>query len=358
MRDKVINMNESLVSVIIPVYNSSEYLKQCLISIVEQTYRNLEIIIVDDGSTDGSSLMCDQFAEIDSRIKVLHMGNEGASLARKTGVDNSNGDYFLFVDSDDWIDLDTIEKCLNSVIEKKSDCVLFSYIKEYQNKSFEVSLFDYEFSYDIKDSEKYVHRKLIGLNSSELDRPHKIDNISSVCMKLYSKKCIENGKFISERIIGTSEDTIFNMYALENASITYIHEYLYHYRKSNVESITSCYKPDLSNQWDNMYRCFFQYVMNHEKKQEYESLLYNRIACGMIGLGLNEVNNSENVLTVSKKIKTILNKALYEEAFKRLDVSYCPFKWKIFFVFCKLKMSLSLTLMLKTMNYLRSKISV
>ena len=98
------------VSVIIPIYNASSTLEKCLNSIINQTYKNLEIILVDDGSTDSSGKICDKFAKNDDRIKVIHKKNEGLGKTRNVGILESTGDYLFFVDSDDFIDLNTIEK--------------------------------------------------------------------------------------------------------------------------------------------------------------------------------------------------------------------------------------------------------
>ena len=102
-------MTEELISVIVPVYNVAPYLDRCVRSIVDQTYKNLEIILVDDGSTDGSGTMCDDWAKKDSRIKVIHKPNGGPSEARNAGIDLSTGDYLGFADSDDWLDTAMLE---------------------------------------------------------------------------------------------------------------------------------------------------------------------------------------------------------------------------------------------------------
>ena len=101
-----------LISVIVPVYNVEKYLRQCLDSIINQTYRNLEIILVDDGSTDSSGIICDEYAQIDARIKVIHKENGGLSSARNAGLDvcTSGGDFIAFVDSDDWLEPDMYER--------------------------------------------------------------------------------------------------------------------------------------------------------------------------------------------------------------------------------------------------------
>ena len=108
-------MNESLVSVIVPVYNVQEYLEECLESIVHQTYEALEIILVDDGSTDGSMEICDAYLKKDARIKVIHQQNAGAANARKSGIMAATAPYICFVDADDTIDADMIRYFMENI---------------------------------------------------------------------------------------------------------------------------------------------------------------------------------------------------------------------------------------------------
>lgn len=109
-------LNEKpLISVIIPVYNVEPYLRQCLDSVVGQTYENLEILIIDDGSTDGCGKICDEYAQRDERIKVFHTENRGLSAARNLGIDEAAGEYLYFLDSDDWIDPDFLNQGLSAI---------------------------------------------------------------------------------------------------------------------------------------------------------------------------------------------------------------------------------------------------
>ena len=116
-----------LVSVIVPVYNVRPYLEECLESVVAQTYQNLEILVIDDGSTDGSGEVCDQFAENDSRIRVVHQENKGLGAARNVGLDLATGLVISFLDSDDAFLPSAIEKALNAMIETHADIALFKY---------------------------------------------------------------------------------------------------------------------------------------------------------------------------------------------------------------------------------------
>lgn len=103
----------TLVSIIVPIYNVEKYLCRCVDSIINQTYKNIEIVLVDDGSPDGCPKICDEYSELDSRIKVIHKPNGGLSDARNAGIDKATGEYITFVDSDDWIEHDTVEKMLH-----------------------------------------------------------------------------------------------------------------------------------------------------------------------------------------------------------------------------------------------------
>jgi glycosyltransferase EpsH len=176
-------------------------------------------------------------------------------------------------------------------------------------------------------------------------------------MKLYRTEVACKGRIVSERVVGTSEDTIFNLYALENCRISYINRCFYHYRKTNAQSITTAHKPDLADKWDIMYSVIQEYIDGSGKVQEYHTPFLNRVACGMIGLGLNEVGSKENLWKKASKIRSILNKPLYREAFHQLDISCCGMKWKAFFLLCKTRAAFLLTLVLQTMNYLRSRVA-
>lgn len=123
-----------LISLIVPVYNVKDYLGICLKSIIKQTYSNLEIILVDDGSSDGSSSICDEYACIDERIKVIHLPHGGVSAARNAGLATATGDLLGFVDSDDWIDCDMYEYLYHLLVEHDADVSICTYLLEQEGK--------------------------------------------------------------------------------------------------------------------------------------------------------------------------------------------------------------------------------
>ena len=128
-------MNNILVSVVVPIYNSEVFLDKCIQSIINQSYKNLEIILVNDGSTDTSGIVCDQYADNDDRIKVIHKSNGGLVSSRKTGLNLSTGDYILYIDGDDWIELDLVEHYIDQILKFKADIVVSSHIVNLEGRT-------------------------------------------------------------------------------------------------------------------------------------------------------------------------------------------------------------------------------
>lgn len=133
----IMQLTQPMVSVIVPVYKVERYLEQCLVSIVHQSYRNLEILLVDDGSPDNCPQLCDMWAQRDSRIHVIHKPNGGLSDARNAGLRQAHGDLVAFVDSDDWLALDMIEKMTDAMLRNQADMVVCQYVVAYADGRFE-----------------------------------------------------------------------------------------------------------------------------------------------------------------------------------------------------------------------------
>ena len=138
--------SQPLISIIVPVYNTQEYLPRCIDSILDQSYKNLDIILINDGSTDSSGEICDRYAETDARIQVIHQANAGVSFARNIGLDNARGDWIGFVDSDDWIKPEMYAELLKAAIEnnKKISCCDFIWYfsatrQEHRNRQYDKS---------------------------------------------------------------------------------------------------------------------------------------------------------------------------------------------------------------------------
>ena len=117
--------DEFLISIIVPIYNVELYLRRCVYSLITQTYKKIEIILVDDGSPDRCGEICDEYAKADSRVRVIHKTNGGLSSARNAALDIATGDYIMFVDSDDWIESNCCEELVKKIMEYNADIVAF-----------------------------------------------------------------------------------------------------------------------------------------------------------------------------------------------------------------------------------------
>lgn len=208
---------DELISIIVPVYNVAEYLKECVDSIVNQTYRNLDIILVDDGSTDGSGEMCDAYANEDDRIRVIHKENGGLSDARNAGLEIARGNYIGFIDSDDYIELDMFELLF---LECKNRCIPLSCVRydEVGKDSNDVPSADNKVM--VLAAERYLINILTG-NEEEFAS-------YSACVRLYHKKILKNNRFTVGKCF---EDILFSTKAILNAKeCIYINKTCYHYR--------------------------------------------------------------------------------------------------------------------------------
>ena len=218
-------MKTPLISVIIPVYNAGKYFNHCIESIVNQTYKNLEIIIVDDGSTDETPKSCDEWAKKDKRIKVIHKENGGASSARNVGIDNAVGEYIGFVDADDYIDLDMYEIMMKDIISYGADASRCGIVRESDDGTTENWGTG---NYDVR----VVDGKQVLADVGEAVGivPVHVGN------KLFKTKCIGDIRF--DTSYKFAEDTLFNFMVAKNIKkMVYNDVNRYHYM-FNESSIT------------------------------------------------------------------------------------------------------------------------
>ena len=224
-----------LVTVVVPIYNVCGYLDKCIKSISEQSYKNLEILLIDDGSTDASGEICDKWASIDSRIIVIHKENEGQGIARNVGIENANGEYICFFDSDDYIAENAIEKAYSLIKQDESDVVVFGFDSVDNNGKI---LFTH--------IPKFENRVYSGDRVKEVFFPEylapdpngdgKGKFYMSAWLGLYSLELIKNTgwKFVSEREI-ISEDvySLISLFA-DVRKVSVLPEVLYFYRNNDT----------------------------------------------------------------------------------------------------------------------------
>ena len=321
-------MNEK-VSVIIPVYNIEEYVERCLMSVVNQTYYNLEIIVVNDGSKDNSLEICEKISRSDKRIQIITQPNGGLSAARNTGLKNASGKYVMFVDGDDWIDLHCIESAVSNIAD--SDIFIFSFVREYKNKTVPTQIFDNDYLEFKGETLNGLVRRLVGPISNEMKRPHKIEDLNPAWNKLYKTDLIKEIKFVNTKEIGT-EDLWYNILAFSKSKkIIFKNVLLYHYNKENENSLTRKFNEFLLPRWKTLYKYIREYISQANFQDDiYYKALNNRIVINLLALSRNIVNSNLSKNRKYNELKKLLSDELYVGAFDKFEFYTLPMHWNFF----------------------------
>lgn len=279
-----------LVSIIIPIYNSQKYIPRCIESIINQTYKNIEIICIDDGSIDSSLNLIQNYANKDNRIKIYTQSNSGPSVARNYGLNVATGDYIMFVDSDDYIHHNMVELLISS-ISRNNTMVLCNNIEIYNNKSEDRKLFE--------NLNKDLNKNLV------------IEEIAKgkaglVCGKLFNKSIVDKFNIRFKKDITMCEDQIFFLnIAMNCEEFIHIPKSLYYYDRCNENSITIKYN---SNAMDNQLKVL-TYIekllaQSNLKESKINEIVDRRFIESINFCINNEVLNS-NLMNSKQKIKNI-----------------------------------------------------
>ena len=228
------NEKDSLISIVIPIYNAEKYLVECLNSIKNQTYKNFEVIMVNDGSKDDSETICMNFLRSDSRFRYLKKENGGVSSARNVGLDNVEGDYITFIDADDWVDENHLEILIDGIIKNNCEVAISSYMRFINTReTYLINIYSnqekYLLNYGKMNREKFLTElpKLISINNS----------FNCAVSKLFSRRLVEDIRFDSNIIYAEDLDFYFKLYLKANNFI-FINAETYIYRQHD-ESTTS-----------------------------------------------------------------------------------------------------------------------
>ncbi len=225
-------MEKLSVSIVIPVYNSEKYLKQCLDSIVGQSYKNFQIVLVDDGSTDRSGDICNEYARKDDRFKVIHQKNAGTVKARKVGAIEADGDYVYYVDSDDWLEKNTMEVFANIVQQYGVDMIWISNKKEYENGKCFTSYIPFE---NGLYSKLWIRNRMI-YQLMNTNRFYENSQRLTLWNYLINRKLLlKNQKVIDDRIRLLDDATMVYFCLLDADNIYVYKDIYYHYmQRSNT----------------------------------------------------------------------------------------------------------------------------
>ena len=311
--------DKNLISIIVPIYNVEKYLKRCIDSIINQTYKKLEIILVDDGSKDNSGKICDKYAKKDIRIKVIHKKNEGVSEARNVGLKVSTGEYIGFVDADDYIEPNMYEEMSDNLKENNADIVICDYNtndREKQRKTKQEKNHKYTNNIEIISKDEACNKLFFDYSCRGF-----------LWNKLYKRDILCNaGKIILfDKNIKILEDLVYNYIIFQNANkIVYNHHPFYNYIQREDSVLNSGYS--MANMTSRMALGKLIKIVKNEKIRDNLKREYLReISCICAYLAKNNLMDQETIdklkkekkkykaeilnskyLTISQKIKTTM----------------------------------------------------
>ena len=302
---------DKLISVVVPVYNTELVLSRCVSSLLNQTYEHLEILLIDDGSTDNSGTICDEYARKDDRISVFHTSNFGAAHARNTGIEKAKGRFVTFVDSDDYVDNTIIEVLENDITTNDSDLSISS-LQEEEFHDFCINISSENEEEIMFLSERYL--------------------IFGPTQKMYRTEIVKQIRFPEN--IKYGEDLLFNLEYLKRIkSISYVNKKLYYYCRTD-DGLSA------KNRWD----MFENDIVLHKALSEwYESIgifndkeksfLYDRV----IGTAINSICQTFKkdypfgFFETQQLIKNIVNNDMVRESLKYVDIDKYA-KWQVYLV--------------------------
>lgn len=252
-------MQKPLISVIVPVYNGEKYLSACLDSICNQTLQELEIIVVDDGSTDGSGRIADEYAAKDKRVQVIHQKNGHLSIARNAGLSVVKGDFVSFIDADDWIDKEMLNSMYTTLISNSLDLVITGVRVEYPGEN--------RFYY--QRTETYLEAKTREKIKRLYFRLKELSLFNYACNKLYRVSFLQAYN-LSFTVEPPYEDESFNMEVFMRASsIGVLPETPYHYMRYENGSIVASYKADMLNAYADKCEIYHRFFVHLQMPSEW-----------------------------------------------------------------------------------------
>ena len=370
-------MNQPLVSIVVPVYQVEAYLDQCVASLVGQSYSHLQIILVNDGSKDSSGAMCEAWAEKDARIAVIHQENQGLSGARNTGMAAASGRFLVFMDSDDWLALDIIEKAVNLAMrtgekdelgevgdadkKKPLDLVLWRYKKVTENSESAGANFLAApqwtagfaavqgitpisgvcdgWLFEDGAVQTQLFRKVLGPLGMELNNPMLLDSNTSSWAKLYNRELLVQNQlqFMPTQEIG-SEDLPFTLQVLHLAkSVAWMNEFGLMYRKDNAGSLTKNHGNTLFKRYVKLNQFLDEFYQQHvaavDENGAYRRALNNRQALNILNVCLSLMYRGYQVSAWEKykQLNRIFGDTDYRKRLKKLELGNLSLGFRAFY---------------------------
>lgn len=326
------------VSIIVPIYNVDEYLERSIESLINQTLKEIEIILVNDGSTDKSLEICKYYEQKDKRIKVLDKKNEGVSVARNKGIELATSEYIAFIDPDDYVEPTMYENMYKNIIESNSDICMCNYIEIDKNKSIKKELELREGIYYRKNIEELLI-SMVGNKDLEKETV-----MGCIWRSIYKKSLIHKYKIEFPKGIHHMQDIVFMVNYLSKCTTLYINDnaYYHYYRRDN--SSMTRYK---KNMWENNKKVcnMLEDILENNNLLELSKIeLTNRWVNTLISVVINETHkdNDDKILCKYKKIKLFIEDEKFSKYINQVNTNSVRIRKKLIIYFIKNKLIMPL----------------
>lgn len=320
-------------SVIIPVYKIKEkYLRECLDSLICQEFDDWEALVIDDGSPDDSGKICDEYAEKDIRIKVIHQENQGVSIARNAGIKASAGNWITFIDPDDWIEHDWASTIFNAInlYGNETDIFLFDYYQNYAKKQFEKHLTDYE-GFLSKETVKSL--QLAPFNQFVMNGKMIVYETNVIWTKVYRSSLFKNRNIYFDPKAKKGQDVILNAEIFQLTDrYYYIRKNLYHYRCIQ-ESVTNRFDPRVPYFNELAFEHYERIISKYSLGKEYKKNYYARVLTRLYSCMRLYYFHEDNTMTFAEICKAMdekLNSKPYCDALENMDLNFLMGTYSVF----------------------------
>lgn len=326
-------------TVVIPVYNAQDYLHDCIDSVVGQTLVDIKVILVDDGSTDKSAEICDEYAARDNRISVIHKENGGVCDARNVGMKAVETTYFTFMESDDWFPLDACEIMMNMQEKYNADFAIGCYYKVSScGITSKHPLPEKEIYFDKANIRNKLLEYVMGLTGNRMKSPENIDSLLTDTAKIFKTDIVRK-----KEIYWTSRNEIYSdcldfilRYAYCCDSAVYFDTPVYYYRRTNTGSQTAGYRKRTLELWLVQFDAMRKFIEDNGLFNLWPAF-YSRICFSIIPIGGNAYRTG-NRQEGMKEVRAALDQPIYTEAFSNFCIEKLPIHFRPLFFFAKHRM--------------------
>lgn len=318
------------ISFIIPVYGVEKYIHKCLDSVLNQTFTDFEVILVDDGSPDMCPQICDDYAKKDSRVRVIHKKNNGVSAARNTGIDAAKGEWAYFVDSDDWLELDAAEKLYFEANQKNADCVISDPTVQYSDHAVRGYMFSQAFVTEDRKIIEGVQKFMLCHKYNPYYTKKTTVGVAAPWAKFVKMSIIkEHNIYFDPYAMGRFDDGIWSLYLLDYVKrLCYLPEKTYNYRITGT-SICYAFKTNALEILGRGFELTEKFIKETGKDYSFVEAHYGRV-CRYFALYLSQYffaeKNPKSYRESSKELINTLKSEPYRTAIKKVDLSKLEMK--------------------------------